>query len=261
MLILESSAVLALLFGEAGAAQVGEAVGGARVSAVNRTAVIARLQRSALPLETFEAMGLPVVPFGPAEADLAGELLGRHCGVLSLGDAACLATARMLGVPALTADRAWAAWPAGAEVRLIRGQRPHPAFCGCAPAARAAAPHFSIFAWTEARSSSGPEVATSAPRVWWRSTTSGRRSAARGRQRLGDQPRGDVGDAACGVGHVHPHRAGRRPRSGGVGCAVAGRPARSSAGPASSAVRRAKSVRAFRPRGLLPTLPAPPRNR
>ncbi len=41
--------------------------------------------------------------------------------MLSLGDAACLATARVLGMPVLTANRAWAALPVGVEVRLIRG--------------------------------------------------------------------------------------------------------------------------------------------
>jgi PIN domain nuclease of toxin-antitoxin system len=88
---------------------------------VNRADVIARLQRSALPPETFAETNLPVVPFVASEADVAGEFLGRHRGVLSLGDAACLATARLLGVPAITADRAWAALPLGVEIRLIRG--------------------------------------------------------------------------------------------------------------------------------------------
>jgi PIN domain nuclease of toxin-antitoxin system len=43
----------------------------------------------------------------------------RQAG-LSLGDRACLALARELRCPALTADRQWAAIDVGVEIRLIR---------------------------------------------------------------------------------------------------------------------------------------------
>jgi len=39
--------------------------------------------------------------------------------VLSFGDSACIALAKTLGLPALTADSEWAAVP-GVSVRLIR---------------------------------------------------------------------------------------------------------------------------------------------
>ena len=66
------------------------------------------------------ALGVEVVPFSEAEAEAAGALLGVHRGRLSLGDCACLATARQHGLPVMTADRAWAGLDLGVEIRLIR---------------------------------------------------------------------------------------------------------------------------------------------
>jgi PIN domain nuclease of toxin-antitoxin system len=58
-----------------------------------------------------EALGLnlAIVDFDRDVAVLAADLRFRtkHLG-LSLGDRACLATARSRGLPVLTADRAWA---------------------------------------------------------------------------------------------------------------------------------------------------------
>jgi PIN domain nuclease of toxin-antitoxin system len=51
----------------------------------------------------------------------AGALVAayRRRGI-SLGDAACLATAEALGLPVLTADRAWATLGIDLDIRLIR---------------------------------------------------------------------------------------------------------------------------------------------
>jgi ribonuclease VapC len=51
----------------------------------------------------------------------AGEYLTsfRRRGI-SLGDAACLGTARVMGLPVLTGDRAWAKLGLPIEVRLLR---------------------------------------------------------------------------------------------------------------------------------------------
>lgn len=66
-----------------------------------------------------EGLQLTILPFEAAHAEDSARLrpLTRAAG-LSLGDRACLATARLCGVPALTADRAWARLPAETEVRI-----------------------------------------------------------------------------------------------------------------------------------------------
>ncbi len=68
-----------------------------------------------------EALGLQIVPFIVEDAERAAELwsLTRQHG-LSLGDRACLALARRLELPALTADRAWLDVSSGVDVRAIR---------------------------------------------------------------------------------------------------------------------------------------------
>lgn len=119
--LLDSSAVLALLQAEAGAAAVQEVLEEAAISAVSRTEILARLGRfGADGTPALDALGLPVLPFAAAHSGRAAALLARHRGVLSLDDCACLATAEAERRPELTADRARAALGLAVEVRLIR---------------------------------------------------------------------------------------------------------------------------------------------
>ncbi len=64
---------------------------------------------------------LTIVDFNTELAYQAGLLspLTKGAG-LSLGDRACLALAQRLGLPALTADRAWKDLSLGIEVQVIR---------------------------------------------------------------------------------------------------------------------------------------------
>ena len=121
-MILDSSAVLAFLQEEPGGDVVAHVLADAAISAVNRAEVIAKLRRlGETALVSLQLLDLAVLPFTVAETDLAGELVWRYRGVISLGDAACLATARLRGLPVLTADRAWARLPPlGVELRFIR---------------------------------------------------------------------------------------------------------------------------------------------
>ena len=123
--VLDASAILALLNDEPVAAAVAAALEDAVVSAVNLSEVVAKLLEVGLSREEADealgGLGLEVQPFDEAAAWAAGTLRAatRRAG-LSLGDRACLALARELGVPALTADAAWLKAATGADVRLVR---------------------------------------------------------------------------------------------------------------------------------------------
>ncbi|MGH3133407.1 MAG: PIN domain-containing protein [Gaiellaceae bacterium] len=69
----------------------------------------------------FAEAGIAVVPFDGSDAEAAGELLPRTRRLgLPLADRACLALATRLGVPAVTADRAWTSLDLGVEIVCIR---------------------------------------------------------------------------------------------------------------------------------------------
>jgi PIN domain nuclease of toxin-antitoxin system len=123
--VLDSSALLAIGFGEPGAERVRAAMAEAVISAVNASEIIARLidrgvpgDEAVLSLREFE---VPVRPFDQEQARDAGLLRAatRTLG-LSLGDRACLALARAEGATVLTADRTWAGLDLGVTIEVIR---------------------------------------------------------------------------------------------------------------------------------------------
>ncbi|WP_086820805.1 type II toxin-antitoxin system VapC family toxin [Allokutzneria sp. NRRL B-24872] len=122
--VLDASAVLALLYREPGQEVVRELLDGSRISTVNWSEVVQKLtQRGSSPdIATYLlALGVAVEPFTQDDAELAAALYSRtKQSGLSLGDRACLALAARLNAPALTADKAWAAADTDVEVRLIR---------------------------------------------------------------------------------------------------------------------------------------------
>ncbi len=125
--VLDASALVALLRGEPGGIRVENALAESAMTTVNFAEVIGHFARKGASEAEIRSMLDPLpfarVPLDDELAYQAGILLPvtRSAG-LSLGDRACLALARRLGVPALTADRAWRtiAEQAGVRVELIR---------------------------------------------------------------------------------------------------------------------------------------------
>jgi PIN domain nuclease of toxin-antitoxin system len=123
--VFDASAVLALLNRETGWQTAEAALGDGCISSVNVCETLARLIERGVPekaaWEIFHALELESVAFDDAHAREAARLrAGTRKQGLSLGDRACLALARALKRPALTADRAWTNLDAGVEVRLLR---------------------------------------------------------------------------------------------------------------------------------------------
>ena len=123
--VLDASAVLALLFDEAGAESVELVVAGAVMSTVNWVEVCQRLADRRAPIDHARARlteaGVELHPLTPADAERAAALRAstREAG-LSLADRCCLALADSLGRRAVTADAAWASLRIGTAVELIR---------------------------------------------------------------------------------------------------------------------------------------------
>ncbi len=123
--MLDASALLALLNGERGADIVTDALPGALVSAVNLAEVAGKLRRAGMPepavRTALDGLSLEVRPFDAEQACVAG-FLQEHSGKygLSLGDRACLGLSRVLGIPAVTADKAWVKLAPRGSVKVIR---------------------------------------------------------------------------------------------------------------------------------------------
>ena len=125
MTVLDTSALIALLFGERGAEKVEAVMRGAALSTVNyceTLAVMTRLGRDVGRLrQGLLISGLSIVPFEARHAEVTAELewQTRSRG-LSLGDRACLALGILRNETVLTADRPWADLALGVRVELIR---------------------------------------------------------------------------------------------------------------------------------------------
>lgn len=123
--VLDASALLALLNQEEGAERVAPFLADAVISTVNLAEVVTRLALAGMPetaiRETLALLPLESVPFDVGQAIEVGLLapMTKPSG-LSLGDRACLVLARRLDATAVTADQAWVGIDAGVAVELIR---------------------------------------------------------------------------------------------------------------------------------------------
>ena len=123
--VLDASAVLVLLLDEPGAEVVATVLSEAVLSAVNLAEVLSKLTDRGADVsrlaEDLAAAGVLVEPMTAADAAQVAELRRIDQGrLLSLGDRCCLALGRRLGLPVVTADRAWSELDAGVDVRQVR---------------------------------------------------------------------------------------------------------------------------------------------
>lgn len=124
--VLDASVILAVVFDEPGGELDDAVVRRSVVSAVNATEVDAKLLERGVPDgdidAVWDALGVEIVPCARPTASVAASLLSTYRSRgLSLGDAVCLATAHVHGLPVLTADRLWAQLPdLQMEVRQLR---------------------------------------------------------------------------------------------------------------------------------------------
>jgi ribonuclease VapC len=125
--VLDASALLALLLNEPGAEKVKAALDGALLSTVNYAEIVSHYAKLGANPTDIDALLRPLpIRLIPADPELSFEAgLLRPLtlkGGLSLGDRYCLALAKREGVAAMTAERRWPdiAKPAGVRVELIR---------------------------------------------------------------------------------------------------------------------------------------------
>lgn len=123
--VVDASAVLALLNQETGSEAISQVIGNAAISAVNLSEVIAKLAEAGIPEEDIQQilfnLNLEVIAFNQEQALQAGMLrpVTKSIG-LSFGDRACLALGIFLNQPVITTDRLWSSLSLGIEIRVVR---------------------------------------------------------------------------------------------------------------------------------------------
>lgn len=126
-IVLDASAVLAMVYDEPGGVKVHSAIVSplysVAISAVNWCEVLTKLGQKS-PIMTAARLvailpGVEVVPFGQDQAEQVAAL-AKKCPEISLGDRACLALASSLGSTAWTTDKIWAQLPVGAKLKMLR---------------------------------------------------------------------------------------------------------------------------------------------
>ena len=123
--VLDSSAVLAVIFNEPGGEKIVDLLQGGLLSTVSLAEIHTRLLLDGRPADfawnRILSMGFEVCFFDDEQARLAAEMIGktRPFG-LSLGDRACLALAIQRKAKVYTTDRVWKNFALGIDVELIR---------------------------------------------------------------------------------------------------------------------------------------------
>jgi PIN domain nuclease of toxin-antitoxin system len=124
-IVLDASALLALINQEAGSERVAAVLSTACMSSVNVVEVVSKLMDKGFNeleiREIFEALKLLIIPFDEEQGFIAGLLRTDTKSLgLSLGDRACLSLAIQQKLSVLTADRVWAGLQLGLNIQMIR---------------------------------------------------------------------------------------------------------------------------------------------
>ena len=124
-IVLDASAVIAVVRLEAGGDVVADVIDRSIISAVNFSEVLTSLGNQGMPLprvlEAMRLLQLEVVPYDEQQAMMTASFrVATKTFGLSLGDRACLALGRLLSFPVMTADTIWGKVELGVEVKLIR---------------------------------------------------------------------------------------------------------------------------------------------
>lgn len=125
-IVLDASAVLAILSGKVSYGAIADDLEQAVMSAVNVAEVMLTLNNQGVPVsdarDAVNGLDLTVIPFDGESAEAANELRAlTKASKLSLGDLACLSLAQRLKAPVLTADQAWKTVDVGIEIRYVLG--------------------------------------------------------------------------------------------------------------------------------------------
>ncbi len=123
--VLDASALLALINQEPGFEKVAVVISTACMSSVNVAEVVSKLMDKGFSeveiREIFEALKLLIIPFDAEQGFIAGLLRADTKSLgLSLGDRACLSLAIQQRLSVLTADRVWAGLQLGLNIQMIR---------------------------------------------------------------------------------------------------------------------------------------------
>ena len=124
-IVLDASALLALLHGEPGGTEIEPLLSTAAISSVNWSEVLQKGLSRGVPVEglrsDLESLGLAIWPFTAEDAEAAAGLWPQTRALgLSLGDRACLALAMRLDKPAFTTDSTWGQLHVGVEIMVLR---------------------------------------------------------------------------------------------------------------------------------------------
>ena len=123
MSVLDTSAVLAVIYGEDGATEAKAHLDGGSISRVNVAEVLTDLKRvgygtPAEGVQILNKLGLRFRSVYDNHVERVAEL--KQIRGLSLGDCFCIALAEAVGEPLITSDQQWAKLQLSIPVQLIR---------------------------------------------------------------------------------------------------------------------------------------------